>query len=308
MARVELKDSGVIFNEEKHEYWLNGKQLSGITEMLQRQLFPDEYSGIPWQIVKKAGEYGSDVHKRIEKFDSEWINDGTQEVLDYIQICKEHGLTHEKSEYTITDGKTWASNIDKVFRVGEDTFDLADIKTYGRMDKTKLTKVQWQLSIYAYMFELVNKKAKVGRLCVIQVRNKEKKDGTYDHIAEFREVKRIPSDIVKELLAAEERGEQFVNPYSIPAEYAAQENRIRELIQMKTAADEELAALKEKILADMEAQNATTWATETMKITRKLPSTRTTFNLALFKKDYPDFEYGDYERISQVSSSLSIAI
>lgn len=223
-------------------------------------------------------------------------------------MCKEHGLTHEKSEYTITDGKTWASNIDKVFRVGEDTFDLADIKTYGRMDKTKLTKVQWQLSIYAYMFELVNKKAKVGRLCVIQVRNKEKKDGTYDHIAEFREVKRIPSDIVKELLAAEERGEQFVNPYSIPAEYAAQENRIRELIQMKTATDEELAALKEKILADMEAQNATTWATETMKITRKLPSTRTTFNLALFKKDYPDFEYGDYERISQVSSSLSIAI
>ena len=31
MARIELTQSGVLFNEELHEYWLDGKQLSGIT-------------------------------------------------------------------------------------------------------------------------------------------------------------------------------------------------------------------------------------------------------------------------------------
>ena len=45
--RIELKDSGVFFNEELHQYWLGNKQLSGITGMLQRQLFPDEFEGIP---------------------------------------------------------------------------------------------------------------------------------------------------------------------------------------------------------------------------------------------------------------------
>lgn len=47
MARIELTQSGVIFNEELHEYWLGDKQLSGITEALRKQLHPDMYSAIP---------------------------------------------------------------------------------------------------------------------------------------------------------------------------------------------------------------------------------------------------------------------
>ncbi len=31
-TRIELKDSGVLFNKERHEYWLGNRQLSGITE------------------------------------------------------------------------------------------------------------------------------------------------------------------------------------------------------------------------------------------------------------------------------------
>lgn len=138
--RIELKDSGVVFNEELHQYWLGNKQLSGITGMLQRQLFPDEFEGIPEYRIKSAAEYGTQVHISIEDFDKNWINDGIQEVADYIEICKEHGLVHECSEYTVTDGKNWASNIDKVYRVDDTTFDIGDIKTYGTMTSEKLEK------------------------------------------------------------------------------------------------------------------------------------------------------------------------
>ena len=93
--RIELKDSGVFFNEELHQYWLGNKQLSGITGMLQRQLFPDEFEGIPEYRIKSAAEYGTQVHISIEDFDKNWINDGIQEVADYIEISKEHGLVHE---------------------------------------------------------------------------------------------------------------------------------------------------------------------------------------------------------------------
>ena len=54
MARLELNPSGVIFNEELHEYWLDGKQLSGITDVLHRQLYPNEFDGIPvvrWSLL-----------------------------------------------------------------------------------------------------------------------------------------------------------------------------------------------------------------------------------------------------------------
>ena len=49
--RIELKESGVLFNEEEHSYRLDGKELSGITGMLQRQLFPDEFDGIPQSVI-----------------------------------------------------------------------------------------------------------------------------------------------------------------------------------------------------------------------------------------------------------------
>lgn len=309
MARIQLKNSGVVFLEEPHQYFLGDKQLSGITEMLQRQLFPDEYKNVPWAIVKKAGEYGTDVHKRIEKFDSQWINDGTQEVKDYISLCKEYGLTHEASEYTVTDGITWASNIDKVFRTGDDTFDIADVKTYSKINPTQLAKVRWQLSIYAYLFELVNKKAKVGRLVVLHIRNKEKKDGTIDHYSEFIEVERIPVDIVKSLLEAEERGEQFLNPYDIPAEYAAQEERIRELLRKKSEIEDELGNIKSSFLGVMSKLNVKSWAMPSgLRLTRKLPSIRTTFNLPLFQSDHPELNYDAYMKTSNVSESITIAI
>lgn len=308
MKRIELKDSGVIFNAKDHTYLLGDKSLSGITSVLQRQLFPTEYEGIPKRIVDAAAEYGTGVHASCEDFDANWNNDGTVEVQDYIQICRDYDLHHEASEYTVTDGKEYASQIDKVYRVSEDTFDLGDIKTYGNMTADKLQKARWQLSIYAYLFELQNKKAKVERLFVIHLRNKMKKDGTFDHISEIIFVNRIPSDICEDLLATDLKGEKFANPFGIPEEYKSQETMIRDLIQTKNAIDEKLTAIKAKILADMTAKNVRTWATETMRLTRKLPTVRSSFNLPLFKQEHPEYNYDDYMRTSEVAGSLSIAV
>ena len=250
MKRIELKDSGVLFNEEEHTYWLDGKELSGITGMLQRQLFPTEFDGIPQHLIQSAADYGTCVHQSCEEFDKNWVNDGTQEVNDYIQLCKDYGLVHECSEYTVTDGANWASMIDKVYRVSDDTFSLGDIKTYGQMTPEKLEKARWQLSIYAYFFELMNKKAKVDQLLIIRLRNRMKKDGSFDRIKEIIFVNRISSEICKELLDCDLRGEQFVNPYNIPDEYKSQEQTIRDLIQTKAEVEEQLANIKARILAD----------------------------------------------------------
>lgn len=205
-TRIELKDSGVLFDKERHEYWLGDKQLSGITGMLQRQLFPGEFDNVPEEAIKEAARYGTEVHESIEAFDGSWINDGTQEVSDYIELCQENGLVHERSEYTVTDGENWASNIDKVYRSSDDTFSLGDIKTYGIMTPGKLEKARWQLSIYAYFFELQNKDAKVDRLFILHIRNKAKLGGTFDHICNILSIERIPSDICKELLDTDLRG------------------------------------------------------------------------------------------------------
>lgn len=310
MGRIELKSSGVVFNETAHTYHLNGKELSGITGMLSRQLFDGkEFEGIPQRIIDAAAQYGTEVHKAVQRFNEEWIFDGDQETADYIQICKDNGLVCEANEYNVTDFKNWSSNIDLVFRASDTSFHLADIKTFAMLDSDRLLKARFQLSIYALLFEGQNPGAKVDKLYILRLRNKPKKDGTFDHISELIPVTRIPSEICKELLDCDLRGEQFKNPYAIPEDISAQEDEIRELIETKNAAEARLAEIKMYILSVMEAQDIKAWATDTgMKLTRKLPAQRSSFDFKTFKADHPEHDYNSYMRLSNVAGSLSITI
>ena len=187
-------------------------------------------------------------------------------------------------------------------------FSYADIKTYSVMNGDKLEKARWQLSIYAYLFELQNKKAKVDSLYVIHLRDKEKRNGERSVITKLIPVARIPSEVCKDLLEADLRGDQFKNPYSIPDDIKQLEAHIRELVAEKTKAETELDLLKSEIMKRMTDDDIRQWYTETMKITRKLPSVRTSFNLALFKQDHPDLDYSPYMKESEVKGSLLITI
>lgn len=109
--RIELRQCGVVFNPDDHSYYLpeKDKYLSGITAMLERQLFPNTYDGVPEAIIKQAAEYGTSVHRSIENFDMDWDNDGTQEVADYMRLCTGNGLTHETSG-------TWPNSNDRCLK------------------------------------------------------------------------------------------------------------------------------------------------------------------------------------------------
>jgi len=306
--RIGLNNSGVIFNPEEHTYLLGGKYLSGITSVIERQLYPNTYDNIPEAIVRRAAEYGSAVHDELDRFDTLWENSGSQEVADYIQLCMDNGLTHEASEYTVTDGENYASNIDKVFRVNDDTFDLADVKTYSTLDSERFDKARWQLSIYAMMFELQNPKANVRDLFIIHLRCKQKSDGTPDRVHELIPVSRIPADICAELLSADLAGEQFMNPYAIPDEIKSQEEHIRDLILTKQAAEQELGDLKSRILTLMESQGVKSYQGDHIRITRKLPSTRSSFSMAAFKEANPTLDLEPFMRTSSIAGSVMITI
>lgn len=58
----------------------------------------------------------------------------------------------------------------------------------------------------------------------------------------------------------------------------------------------------------MESLDIRIWATETMRLTRKMPTTRASFNSSLFKADHPDIDFSPYEKVSQVAGSLVITV
>lgn len=313
MAKLNLVNSGVLFNEELHEYTMTlpsgeTKKLSGITRMLSRQLFPDEYSNVPEHLIRKMAEYGTGVHKSIQNLVENFEHDGTVEVEDFVRLTKENNLITECSEYNVSDLSDWSSNIDVVFRNSDTHFTLGDIKS-SRLTPVALAKARWQLSIYAYLFELQNKKAKVDSLCILNIRNKMKKDGSFDHICKLIPVERIPSDICKELLDADLRGEQFKNPFDIPDEISSQLSRIISLIETKKQAEEELNSLKQNLLDTMQLLDVKTWVTPDIRITKKAESVRTSFDLNAFKKGHPEIDdYDSYMKTSNIASSLLIAV
>lgn len=308
MARIELIDNGVLFKEKEHEYWLGDKQLQGVTGMIQRQLFPNEYNDCPEFLIKRAGEYGKQVHKSIELLLTDFDNDGSVEVHDFIELTK--GMNIERSEYNVTDGSDWSSNIDVVSRVSDTEFDLSDIKTYsGKLTRTQREKARWQLSIYSYLMEHQLKGAHVRNLYILHIRNKLKRDGiTWDHQAEKITLDRIPSDICKALLDADLRGEQFKNPYDIPKSISSQIKHIINLIETKKKTDEELNAIKQNVMESMMLLQVSNWQTPDIRFTRTADSTRSSFDFKKFQQDHPDMDFSDYMKTSNVAGSLKIAV
>lgn len=147
-GKIQLKQSPVIFNEVDHTYNYLGSSLSGVTSLLHRTLFANKYSGISQAVLAKAAEYGHNIHEQIELVDTLGVESTTPAVLAYLQMKADLGLTTLANEYLVSDESYIASSIDIIF----DDLTLADIKTTSRLDMEYLS---WQLSIYAYLFEML---------------------------------------------------------------------------------------------------------------------------------------------------------
>lgn len=289
-----LVKSGVVFNSEHHTYILNGKQLSGITSLLDRQLFKDKYNGILEEILRNAAERGTYIHQCCELVDDGFPCD-TLEAVNYKALKERYGLTIEESEYLVSDNENYASCIDKVYRVSDDTFCLGDIKTTYKLNKEY---VQWQLSIYAYLFELQNPSAKVSTIFAIWLRGE-----THQIV----ELERVPNEKVKALLEADSRGLQYEQCETMPILFNEIEGLIIDIESQLKALTEQKKALTEGAMRAMVQAGIYSWKGDKVSITRKTATTRKSFDKEKFEKDYPNV-YDNYIKETPVSESLLIKI
>lgn len=292
---MKLIKSQVVFNPDEHTYMLGDKELSGITSVIGRQLFPDKYRDVPEDVLRKAAERGTMIHSICELVDDIGITHDSDEAQGYKELKDDWGLRYECSEYLVSDNEHYASCIDKVYRENDTDFTLGDIKTTYVLDKES---VRWQLSIYAYLFELQNPGCNAVRLIGIWLRGK-------NH--EIVEVERIPSEIVINLLKCDSEGRQFVNPYSIspvtlPDEYRKMERTIQEIVsQAKYWADKKKEITDGVMMAMVEAGEYS-WKGDIISFTRKKDTIRKDFDKKAFEKDYPDLYKKYLKEISVVGS------
>lgn len=298
-----LKKSKVVFYPATHTYVTpDGRMLDGITGMISRQLFPNKYDGVDEETMRNAAERGSFIHSVCELVDSLNIEHESPEAMGYKELKDTYGLRHEESEYLVSDNVHFASCIDKVYRDGESTFTLADIKTTYKLDKEY---VRWQLSIYAYLFERQNPGAKVLHLYAIWLRGERH---------ELVEVERIPDDVVVSLMEHEVGGEQFTNPYapsvtdtSLPEKYAAMEDAIAEIDRQYKYWSEKKKELADGVKFEMQNAGVSKWVGDRVSFTRKEDSEREDFDKKRFAADHPDL-YKAYLIKTKVSGSVILKV
>ena len=296
---IQLQDSKVLFDPEEHRYFLNGKELQGITGLLHKHVFPQMYADIPQFVLDRAAERGTMVHESIELYDAGFEpKESTPELDNYKRIKTRNGLTTVANEYLVTDKEHFASGIDLVLSDKDDNIMLADIKTTSMLHKDY---VRFQLSIYAYLFELQNPELKVSKLYALWLRGDK---------SEFTEVERIDTAVIKDLLQCEIDGRLFVNPLvkvdaKVPAEIKNAELAVYTLITQIKELTEKKKQLSEGLLKLMQDNDVKSYKGEHITLSRKAAGTREDIDKKKLKKEYPE-AYNACKKVTNISESLQI--
>lgn len=279
---IKLQDSGVRFDQEQHRYFLGVAELSGITGFLKKLVFPDKYKDIPQWILDRAASNGTLIHESIELLDGGFPPaEMSDELKSYQRIKKENNLTTVANEYIVTDKEHFASGIDLVLTNDKEEIILADIKTTSVLDKEY---VSWQLSIYAYLFEMQNPSLKADKLFAIWLRGDK---------SEYAEVERIDTEIIKDLLQCEVDDRQFVNPLAkpdadVPVAIKDAEYSVYTLVTQLKELNEKKKQLSEGLLKLMQENDVKSYKGQYITLSRKAAYTKKSIDSKKLEEKYPE--------------------
>ena len=290
----------VKFDDFTHTYLLDNERfLMGVTTLMRKHGLAPDYSGIAEDVLKKAAERGSKVHKDIENYCNGEAVAMTPELKAYIGC----GVKAIANEYLVTDYNVVASSIDIVADAGNGKVNLIDIKTTSQLHHNALS---WQLSIYAFLFGLANPDVEIAGLYALHIKNGK---------AQLVPVAWKREEEITELLLCEHKGELFTpKQEELPTtttSMLAELEQVSEKITLVKASLKELEEIekevKGRLLQEMEEKALKTLENGPLKVTYVAPYTKEAVDTKKLKEVMPEV-YEKYKKVSNVGASLKITI
>ena len=133
--------------DESHTYIFDGVVLPSITQILMVK-FGNKYIGISKDVLNRAAEKGTEVHKAIEDYEKEGIDSDVKELRNYKFLKKHFGFECLDNEVPIVlflDGKPIACGRIDVILKEENNIGIGDIKRTSIFDKEY---VAYQTNLY----------------------------------------------------------------------------------------------------------------------------------------------------------------
>lgn len=150
---MDSRIKSIVFDEEKHKYFFEGRELKGITGAIGRKMGKEFPEGVGHIEVGK--EYGKELHADVEHYynegNSNFATEGAKWVINQIEEFSRYhgGATKVECEVMVSDFEATASKVDIVVHTKEGTY-LFDIKTTSKFDRAYCSL---QLSCYADLYE-----------------------------------------------------------------------------------------------------------------------------------------------------------
>lgn len=299
-----LKESGVVFNEQDHTYFLGEKQLQGITSTLVHRVYPHEYDNVSQEKLMERAEYGHKVHDMLEFCITNGLDSEMPEWTMFKQIVQEHELQIVRCEYIVTDFEHYASPIDLVLMNDKGEIVLWDIKTNW---KAPVEKATVQLSWYKKRFEDMNPDLKVVECAVAWVRNDEKRG----HLSGYYPITTWGDELLDALIQCDLEDKDFAPVMQtwgeFPTKFAEVEAEVARLEIAIKSAKERQEQLRKGLYDLMEANNVKSFTGSRVKLTRVLPSTTEKFDSKAFKTENPEL-YKKYCKKSETAGSLRVTL
>lgn len=149
---IEIKGGVLEYIEETHTYLYDGVVLPSITQLLKTK-FGGKYDGIPKDILERAADMGSAVHKSIEDFEKQGIESNLPELRNYKFLKKAYKFDCIDNEVPVVlfqdDEPIACGRLDLVLTEGEQ-IGLGDIKRTSALDKYYLA---YQLNLYRIAYQ-----------------------------------------------------------------------------------------------------------------------------------------------------------
>ena len=296
-----LKDSGVVFKEDAHQYFLGEKELQGITSTLVHRAFPHAYDGVSQEKLMERAEYGHKVHDMLEFCITNGLDSDMAEWGMFKSIVDQQALRVLCCEYIVTDYERYASPIDIVFMRDDDTIVLVDVKTNY---SAPIDKATVQLSWYKRHFEKMNPDLKVSECAVIWVRD----DAKRGHLSGYYPITPWADETLDMLIDADVNDKTFdmsTTYGELPARVYDVQTYLAQLEAEVKTKTEELKQIKEGLCKMMLEMGIKKFTTTVLQMTTVTPKPKKTFDVKAFAEEHPDI-YEQYVRESEVKPSVRI--
>lgn len=188
----------IQFDEALHEYRINGRRIPSVSEIV-RHTAGNQYSEVPAFVLKRASEFGTDVHLMIELFNATGIireQDDPRKLHclnEWIRLAEEIEIV--ASEQMVHFNERYCGTFDAI-GLYKGQLVLIDYKTTSKIHEEHLTL---QLNLYRMAYEKITGKKIKGMLGIWLPKKGEGK---------IYECKRIPNTKLVKMLDEYEQAHQ----------------------------------------------------------------------------------------------------